>query len=284
LRQVQELNETLESRVAQRTAELQRALQDLRQSQDNLAHSEARATLSTLIAGVSHELGTPLGNSKMVSSTLAQQTRAMAQELQSGQLKRSSLDRYLGQMSEGVQLLEHNLTRAVELLTAFRQVAADQASEQHRVFNLDLVVREILHTLSPSLKRQPHRVVVEIATDIMMDSQPGALGQVIINLVNNAYLHAFEGRVDGVLTISAQLDADSVALTVADNGVGMPAELLEKLFEPFFSTKIGKGGTGLGMAIVQNLVTKALGGRIKVASELGQGSRFEIVLPKVMLG
>jgi signal transduction histidine kinase len=97
-------------------------------------------------------------------------------------------------------------------------------------------------------------------------------------------LHAFEGRVDGVLTISAQLDADSVALTVADNGVGMPAELLEKLFEPFFSTKIGKGGTGLGMAIVQNLVTKALGGRIKVASELGQGSRFEIVLPKVMLG
>jgi signal transduction histidine kinase len=284
LRQVQELNETLESRVAQRTAELHRALQDLRQSQDNLAHSEARATLSTLIAGVSHELGTPLGNSKMVSSTLAQQTRAMAQELQSGQLKRSSLDRYLGQMSEGVQLLEHNLTRAVELLTAFRQVAADQASEQHRVFNLDLVVREILHTLSPSLKRQPHRVVVEIATDIMMDSQPGALGQVIINLVNNAYLHAFEGRVDGVLTISAQLDADSVALTVADNGVGMPAELLEKLFEPFFSTKIGKGGTGLGMAIVQNLVTKALGGRIKVASELGQGSRFEIVLPKVMLG
>ena len=282
LRQVQELNETLESRVAQRTAELQRALQDLRQSQDNLAHSEARATLSTLIAGVSHELGTPLGNSKMVSSTLAQQTRAMAQELQSGQLKRSSLDRYLGQMSEGVQLLEHNLTRAVELLTAFRQVAADQASEQHRVFNLDLVVREILHTLSPSLKRQPHRVVVEIATDIMMDSQPGALGQVIINLVNNAYLHAFEGRVDGVLTISAQLDADSVALTVADNGVGMPAELLDKLFEPFFSTKIGKGGTGLGMAIVQNLVTKALGGRINVVSTAGKGTRFEIVLPKAM--
>ena len=282
LRQVQELNETLESRVAQRTAELQRALQDLRQSQDNLAHSEARATLSTLIAGVSHELGTPLGNSKMVSSTLAQQTRAMAQDLQSGQLKRSSLDRYLGQMSEGVQLLEHNLTRAVELLTAFRQVAADQASEQHRVFNLDLVVREILHTLSPSLKRQPHRVVVEIATDIMMDSQPGALGQVIINLVNNAYLHAFEGRVDGVLTISAQLDADSVALTVADNGVGMPAELLDKLFEPFFSTKIGKGGTGLGMAIVQNLVTKALGGRINVVSTAGKGTRFEIVLPKAM--
>lgn len=282
LRQVQELNETLESRVAQRTAELQRALQDLRQSQDNLAHSEARATLSTLIAGVSHELGTPLGNSKMVSSTLAQQTRAMAQDLQSGQLKRSSLDRYLGQMSEGVQLLEHNLTRAVELLTAFRQVAADQASEQHRVFNLDLVVREILHTLSPSLKRQPHRVVVRIATDIMMDSQPGALGQVIINLVNNAYLHAFEGRVDGVLTISAQLDADSVALTVADNGVGMPAELLDKLFEPFFSTKIGKGGTGLGMAIVQNLVTKALGGRIKVVSTAGKGTRFEIVLPKAM--
>jgi signal transduction histidine kinase len=282
LRQVQELNETLESRVARRTAELHRALQDLRQSQDNLAHSEARATLSTLIAGVSHELGTPLGNSKMVSSTLAQQTRTMAQDLESGQLKRSSLDRYVAQVSEGVLLLEHNLSRAVELLTAFRQVAADQASEQHREFNLELVVREILHTLSPSLKRQPHRIVLEIADDIVMDSQPGALGQVIINLVNNAYLHAFEGRSDGVLTISAQLDTDAVVLTVADNGAGMSTALLDKLFEPFFSTKIGKGGTGLGMAIVQNLVTKTLGGRITVASTVGQGTRFEIVLPKAM--
>ena len=284
LRQVQDLNETLEERVEQRTSELQQALLELRQSQDDLAHSEARATLSTLIASVSHELGTPLGNGRMVASTLAEQTQAMAQELRCGQLKRSALDTYVGQVSDGVGLLERNLERAVELLGNFRQVAADQASEQRRVFNLSTVVGEILHSLSPSLKHQPHRIEVDIADNIVMDSQPGALGQIIINLVNNAYLHAFEGRTKGVLTIDARLAADQVTLTVADNGIGMSPELLDKLFEPFFSTKIGKGGTGLGMAIVQNLVSKALGGRVSVVSAMGQGTRFELVFPRVLPG
>ena len=281
LRQVQELNESLEDRVVLRTAELRQAMLELRQSQDNLADSEARATLSTLIASVSHELGTPLGNSRMVASTLAEQTKVMMQALKTGQIKRSSLDHYVEQVSDGVALLESNLGRSVELLGDFRQVAADQASEQRRTFKLDVVVKEILHTLSPSLKRLPHRIEVNIAPGITMDSQPGALGRVLINLVNNAYLHAFEGRTDGVLTISAKSDAQSVTLVVADNGIGMAPELLGKVFDPFFSTKIGQGGTGLGMAIVQNLVTKALGGRIVTTSTVGQGTQVEMVLPLV---
>jgi signal transduction histidine kinase len=284
LRQVQELNETLEERVAQRTTELRQAMLDLRQSQDNLADSEARATLSTLIASVSHELGTPLGNSRMVASTLAEQTKAIAHALKTGQIKRSSLENYVEQVAEGVSLLESNLDRSVELLGDFRQVAADQASEQRRMFKLDVVVNEILHTLSPSLKRQPHRIAVDIAPGIVMDSQPGALGRVLINLVNNAYLHAFEGRSDGVLTIRAKVVADQVTLVVADNGVGIPPESLDKVFDPFFSTKIGHGGTGLGMAIVQNLVGKALGGRVQVHSTVGQGTQFELVFPRVLPG
>lgn len=284
LRHVQELNEALEDRVVQRTAELRQALIELRQSQDNLADSEARATLSTLIASVSHELGTPLGNSRMVATTLAEQTRGMAQALRTGQIKRSALDHFVEQVSEGVALLESNLVRSVDLLGDFRQVAADQASEQRRVFKLDVVVNEILHTLSPSLKRKPHRIVVDIATGIVMDSQPGALGRILINLVNNAYLHAFEGRADGVLTISAQANADQVRLVVADNGIGMPSELLNMVFDPFFSTKIGKGGTGLGMAIVHNLVTKSMGGSIRVQSAPGQGTQFELTLPTVFSG
>jgi len=282
LREVQDLNHNLEARVARRTAELQQALEHLHQSRQDLAKSQASATLSTLIAGVSHELGTPLGNSKMVASTLAEQTLAMVRDVRTGQLKRSGLDHFLDEVSGGVALLQRNLQRAVDLLGDFRQVAADQASEQRRVFDLAEVVAEIVHTLSPSLKLHPHRVVVDIPAGIVMDSLPGPLGQIVINLVNNAYLHAFEGRSDGVLTIDAKQEGDQVLLRFADNGVGMSAELLEKLFVPFFSTKIGKGGTGLGMAIVQNLVAKTLGGRITVASAPGQGTRFDVVLPTTL--
>ena len=284
LRQVQDLNQNLEIRVAQRTGELQRALEDLQQSQEELAHSAANATLSTMIAGVSHELHTPLGNSKMVAGTLAEHTRDMVRDLQAGLLKRSGLEHYMEQVTEGVALLQRNLERSVELLADFRQVAADQASEQRRSFDLAHAVNEILHTLNPSLKRHPHKVVVDIPEGITMDSLPGPLGQVVINLVNNAYLHGFDGRNNGVLTIQARQQGDQVEMAFVDNGVGMAPEHLAKLFVPFFSTKIGKGGTGLGMAIVRNLVGKMLGGRITVSSTLGEGTRFDMVLPCVLPG
>lgn len=284
LREVQDLNQNLETRVAQRTAELQQALEHLQHSQEELAHSAANATLSTMIAGVSHELGTPLGNSKMVAGTLAEYTRDMVRDLHAGLLKRSGLEHYMEQMTEGVALLQRNLERSVELLADFRQVAADQASEQRRQFDLAHMVHEILHTLSPSLKRHPHKVVEDIPDGIAMDSLPGPLGQVVINLVNNAYLHAFEGRSDGVLTIQGRLEGDQVQLAFIDNGVGMAPDHLAKLFVPFFSTKIGKGGTGLGMAIVRNLVGKTLGGRVTVSSVQGEGTRFDLVLPRVLPG
>ena len=282
LRELQDLNQNLEAHVAERTAELQQALERLQLSQEELAHSAANATLSTMIAGVSHELGTPLGNSKMVSGTLAEYTRDMVRDLQTGQLKRSGLEHYVAQMTEGIALLQRNLERSVELLADFRQVAADQASEQRRRFDLADAVREILHTLSPSLKRHAHKVVVNIPAGIFMDSLPGPLGQVVINLVNNAYLHAFEGRSHGVLTIQARQEGDEVLMAFIDNGVGMAPDHLAKLFVPFFSTKIGKGGTGVGMAIVRNLVGKALGGRVTVSSVLGEGTRFDLVLPCVL--
>jgi signal transduction histidine kinase len=284
LREVQDLNQNLEARVAQRTAELQQALERLQQSQEELAHSAANATLNTMIAGVSHELGTPLGNSKMVAGTLAEHARDMVRDMQAGLLKRSSLERFMEQVTEGLALLQRNLQRSVELLADFRQVAADQASEQRRQFDLAHAVNEILHTISPSLKRHTHKVVVDIPDGIAMDSLPGPLGQVVINLVNNAYLHAFDRRSHGVLTIQGRLDGEHVRLEFVDNGVGMAPEHLAKLFEPFFSTKIGKGGTGLGMAIVRNLVNKTLGGRITVSSSLGEGTRFDMALPRVLPG
>ena len=273
------LKNNLEEQVAHRTSELEAALQRLHQSQEQLASSEAKATLSTLIASVSHELGTPIGNSVMMASTLSDQARDFEGMLESGNLKRSDLASFVAAQLEGSGMVLSNLKRATELLSNFRQVAADQASEQRREFDLATVVREIISTLTPTIKRHAHRVVVEIPDGILMDSQPGPLGQIVINLFNNAYLHAFEGRSDSVLTIRAAVEAGQVQLQFEDNGVGIPEENLVKLFEPFFSTKIGKGGTGLGMAIVANLVQKTLGGSIAVRSSVGQGTCFDIRLP-----
>jgi len=273
------LNDTLEERIAQRTLALEAANNMLLKAHDELAKSEANAMLATLVAGVSHELSTPLGNGMITASTLGEQSESFRRSVQANQVRRSDLAAFVDSMQAGSALMLRNLERAVDLLENFRQVVNDQASEMRRTFDLAKHVREIVATLAPSLKHKPHRVVLDIAPGILMDSRPGALGQVIINLVINAYLHAFEGRSDGVLVISAQVTTNQVELQIKDNGVGMLPDQVARLFEPFFTTKQGRGGTGLGMAIVSNLVSKILGGQIEVRTEAGIGTQFNVRLP-----
>lgn len=249
------------------------------QMQDALARSEARATLGTLVASVSHEMATPMGNSMMTASTLNAQAAQFEQQLEAGTLRRSELTQFVTQVREGNTLLLRNLERAVSLLKNFRQVAADQASEQRRHFDLQACLHEIMDTLSPSLRRQRHQVLLEVPEGIAMDSYPGPLGQVLINLINNAYLHAFEGMEQGTVRVSASASHNQLTLVCTDNGRGIAPETLEKMFQPFFSTRIGRGGTGLGMTIVENLVTTTLGGQLEVTSVLGQGTTVTIRLP-----
>jgi signal transduction histidine kinase len=277
---VRELNATLEARVAERTRELETASASLQQTLEDLSRSEARAALSVMIASISHELSTPLGNSLMCAGTMDEATQEMERLVAAGQLKRNDLVEYFSSLREGINLLQRNLQRGSELLKNFKQVSADQASEQRREFDLSEVIHEIVASLQPTLKRHPHKIIIDIPTGIRMDSLPGPLGQVCINLINNAYLHAFEGRHDGVLTLSASADERSISLRLEDNGVGIPPENLTRLFQPFFSTKIGKGGSGLGMSIVESLVKKMLGGDIQVESTPGKGSCFIIGLPR----
>lgn len=276
---IRELNETLEERVAERSEQLSVAMHSLHKSQEELARSAAKATLSTLVASVSHELNTPLGNSLMAASTCSAAARSFLTQYEAGQVKRSDLAQFVEQISGGTALVERNLHRAVELLTNFKQVASDQASEQRREFEVAAVVHEVLDTLSPTLKRFPHHVELDVAPDIWVNSYPGALGQVVINLINNAYLHAFDNQAQGTVRIQAHAHDDLVHLKVSDNGAGMDPALLAQLFQPFFSTKIGRGGTGLGMTIVENLVKKVLGGSLQVYSAVGQGTTFVIQIP-----
>jgi PAS domain S-box-containing protein len=273
------LNAELELRVARRSAELAQAMQTLQDSREELVRSQARATLSVLVASVSHELSTPIGNSLLVAHSLTDVSTELQNQLDTGQLKKSTLTELNTTLLSGGKMLVSNLDRAKNLLSNFKQVSADQASEQRRTFDLAEVVSEVVSSLSPSLKRSPHKVVVAIAPGVVMDSFPGPLGQVLINLINNAYLHAFEGRIDGVLTIDAAPQEGRVVLRLADNGVGMVPAVLAHLFDPFFSTKVGNGGTGLGMAIVDRLVRKTLGGAVQVESNVGQGTVFELTLP-----
>ena len=264
-----------EARIRQLNASLEQRIHE------EGTRSEARATLGTLIASVSHEMATPMGNCLMTASTLEDQARRFQALLDAGELRRSALAEFIAQVRTGNALLMRNLERSVALLKNFRQVAADQASEQRRTFDLRTVVHEVLHTITPSLKRVAHTVVAEVPEGIALDSYPGPLGQVLINLINNAYLHAFEGMPQGTVTLHAHASDQEVTLVCEDNGQGMAPEVLEKIFTPFFSTRIGDGGTGLGLAIVDALVKSPLGGRLDVQSTPRAGTRVTLTLPRV---
>jgi PAS domain S-box-containing protein len=285
--EIRELNATLEQRVVQRTEELQHAneelaytLETLNKAQEELVRSEKLAALGSLVAGIAHELNTPIGNSLMVASTLVDQTRALTASYQDSGLKRSTLEHYIGDAGKAGDILVRNLQRAANLVTGFKQVAVDQTSSQRRKFSVAEVVSEIMLTLWPTFKKSAIQVEQSVPQGLMMDSYPGPLGQVITNLVNNALLHGFEGRQSGTISISADESAEGwLELVVTDDGIGIPAANLNRIFDPFFTTKLGAGGSGLGLNITHNIVTGILGGRIRVQSEPGNGSAFILTLP-----
>ncbi len=283
---LQEVNQTLEQRVGERTdaltrsnRELSDALQHLQQAQEELLRSEKLAALGAMVAGIAHELNTPIGNSMMAATTLLDHSRQLAGEIEAGSLRRSSLEHFLEHNQTASDILIRNLFRASELISSFKQVAVDQTSEQRRHFELGELVGEILLTLHPTLKKTPISIDTAIAGPLWLDSYPGPLGQVLVNLINNAITHAFTGRAQGRIRISASaLDADWLELNVEDDGCGIAAEHLSRIFDPFFTTRLGQGGSGLGLHITHNLACGILGGSIQVGSTAA-GTRFSLRLP-----
>lgn len=285
---LQRMNEELERRVAERTrdlaqsnAELSTAIGQLRLTQAELVRSERLASLGSLVAGVAHELNTPLGSVLLVATTLGDGLEELRAQLARGELRRSALEAFLEQQAEAQALIVRNARRAAELIGRFKQVAVDQTSEQRRRFDLAEVVDEVLGTLQPRLRKTPHQVCVDIPRGLLMDSYPGPLGQVLTNLVMNALLHGLDACAGEIRIEARALEGDEVALSVADNGRGIRPEHLPRIFDPFFTTKLGEGGSGLGLHIVYSLVERALGGRIRVESQPGKGARFTVTLPRV---
>ncbi|EGV31132.1 multi-sensor signal transduction histidine kinase [Thiorhodococcus drewsii AZ1] len=267
--------EHLEELVNERTSALQQAM-------NQLVQSEKLAALGKLVAGVAHELNTPLGNARIVASTLEARLSEIGAAIDEGTLRRSQLTAFLAHTREAVDLLERNTSRAAELIGHFKQVAVDQTSMRRRRFNLHQTLNEMLVTLRPGFKHTAHHIEIEAPPELEMDSYPGPLEQVITNLVNNALKHGFAGLKSGRIRIQAHAEgADDIAILCADDGIGIAPELLDRIFEPFFTTRLGEGGSGLGLYITYNLVTVALGGRIVVDSQPGQGTTFILTLPRV---
>ena len=272
--ELQRYREHLEELVSERTAELRQAIAQLVQS-------EKLAALGNLVAGVAHELNTPLGNTRVLASLLAEQLREFAVGVAAGTLRRSQVDGFLQRGREAVELLERNTARAADLIGHFKQVAVDQSSARRRSFDLRQTVDEMLVTLVLTFKHTRHRIEVDIPTDLQMDSYPGPLEQVIANLVANSLAHGFVGMDEGRVELYARPLADThLELRYTDNGVGIASETLHRIFEPFFTTHLGQGGSGLGLYIVYNLVTGVLGGTIEVASSPGGGTVFTLLLPR----
>lgn len=285
---LQLLNQDLESRVDARTlalsdsnSALSQALKNLQAAQTDLLQKDKLASLGALVAGVAHELNTPIGNSILVASSLETTAAALREGLLGGNIKKSEAVDATRHLTEGCDMLTRNLVRAGEMIANFKQVAVDQTSEKRRTFDLAKVVQEVVDSLRHQFKGTPHRLAVDVPAGITMDSYPGPLGQVITNLVMNSLVHAFDPVHEGVLTITAETrGADGVRLSVNDNGCGISQANLSKVFDPFFTTKFGQGGSGLGLNIVYNIVTGTLGGTIEVSSTLGTGSTFTMRMPK----
>jgi signal transduction histidine kinase len=281
--QILHLNASLEARVQERTSELSEAMTHLKATQEELVRTEKMSALGALVAGIAHELNTPIGNSLMVASTMGSQTKQFSRDLVAG-LTRSCLDEYVESSRQGTEILTRSLQQAADLVSSFKQVAVDQTSLNRRKFELKQTIHDILSTMGLSLRKAKCHVEVDIDADITMDSYPGPLGQIVSNLINNALLHAFDGRDNGNVSLKARrVDSTRVELVVSDDGSGIAPEHMSKIFDPFFTTKLGQGGSGLGLNIVYNLVTASLGGTIRVESVQGQGARFILLLPLTAL-
>jgi two-component system NtrC family sensor kinase len=263
---------------AQETA---RALQDLRQTQESLLQAERLASLGSLVAGVAHEINTPVGIALTSASVLKAATDDIQAQVDSTGLKKSDMLRYLDTAAESTRLIMNNAVRAAHLIHSFKQIAVDQTSEARRPFALKDYVEEIVSSLQPKLKKTPISLQLSCPPEIVLDSYPGAFAQVITNLTLNCVEHAFEQDMPGIIKIHARLDGDIVELHVEDNGKGIAADVLDRIFDPFFTTRRGQGGTGLGLNIVYNLIAKQFCGTITVTSTVGQGAHFTLRIPRV---
>jgi signal transduction histidine kinase len=269
-----------EMRKARDAAEA--ALRNLRETQNSLIEAEKLAALGRLVAGVAHEVNNPVGISLTVASSLERKTALFASEVARGEIRRSRLNDFLETSRDASSQLVANLNRAAELITSFKQVAADRNYSDQRTFDLGDLTEQVVMSLRPGLRKHRLTLTVDCQPNLAMNSYPGPYGQVLTNLFLNAVAHAFPDGRPGTVDIKVrEAGEDHVEIIFSDDGCGMSLDVRRRAFDPFFTTRRDQGGTGLGLHIVYSIVTNRLGGRLELDSELGRGTRIQIILPRV---
>jgi len=285
------LTDTLERRVMERTArldaanlELRETLGQLEQTQAQLVQSGKMAALGDLVAGVAHEINTPVGVGVTAASHLENKTREIVALYGEGKMKRDDLDRYFALCQDAANLIFSNLHRAAELIRSFKQVAVDQSGEGRRTFRVKEYLAEVCLSLRPVLKNTGHRLEISCPEELELNSYPGAFSQIVTNFITNSLAHAYEENEVGSLLVDVSLKGGNVLFRYTDDGKGMSEEQLNHAFDPFFTTNREKGGGGLGLHIVYNLVTQKLMGSITCESKPGKGTSFVLLFPAVIPG
>jgi PAS domain S-box-containing protein len=258
------------------------ALHHLQETQNFLIEAEKLAALGRLVAGVAHEINNPVGTSLTVASSLERKTAAIADELTHGSLKRSALNEFLENNHAAASQLVANLNHAAEMIESFKQVAIDRNYSNQRIFDLGDLTEKVIRSLRPGLEEQRVTLRVDCQPDLTMNSYPGPYGQVLTNLFLNSVIHAFPDGRKGTVNVRVQASGDeNVEILFSDTGCGMSLDVRRKAFDPFFTTRRDRGGTGLGLHIVHTIVTNGLGGRVNLDSEPDGGTRIRIMLPRV---
>ena len=284
--EITELNQGLEQKVKTRTQalrdsnqELLDALEQVHQYQSQVIQSEKMASLGQMVAGVAHEVNTPIGLGVTASTMLSDRIDEIQADLDNKSLSAKKLNRFLAESKENTQIIYRNLSRAADLVSSFKQVAVDQTADNTRVVKLENFVNEVILSLHPTLKKYNHEIVVNCDPELELKTKPGPINQVLINMIMNSLIHAFDKENNGLITIDISCIHNVCHIKYQDNGNGSEEKIKQRIFDPFVTTKRGEGGSGLGLHLVYNLVTQALGGSISVESELGQGAMFDISFP-----
>ena len=279
LRQENENRQFIEDELRKRNTELATSMETIQMAKDQLVESERMASLGGLVAGIAHDVNTPLGVSVTATSFLHDRVKKLQSAYDNKKLTGNTMTSFLSEAEQTITLLTNNLNRASDLISSFKQVAVDQTSEAEREINVSEYLSEVVQSLAPNFKKTQHTIDIHCPDDLSIKCAPGVLAQILTNMIMNSLIHGFEDKTKGAIRLEISEQDNNLVINYSDDGRGLDEGTLKRLFDAFFTTRRGKGGSGLGTHIMYNLVTQTLGGDIEAFSKPGEGLRYIITIP-----